>query len=90
MGFLFLNDTAVDFELLLAGATCADACGGAACDTFEVGPHGAKTGVGVDELSEFDLQASFVGLGASCKDVEDEFGAVENFTFDDLLDVADL
>ena len=74
----FADEAAVDFELLFAGAACADAGGRAAGDAFEVAPHLRKARIGVLHLGQFDLQLGFLGAGAGGEDVEDEFGAVED------------
>ncbi len=86
-----LDEAPVGFELGFAGASGADAADAAdADDAFEVVPHGAETGVGVLELCEFDLEFGLVCGGSAGEDVEDEFGAVEDFSADDLFDVGDL
>ena len=89
--FSALDESAVDFELLFAWASCAyatDAAG--ADDAFEVGPHGAESWVGVFELGDFDLEFGFVGDGTGSEDVEDEFGAVEDFAVGVFFDFGDL
>lgn len=89
--FAALDEPSVDFELLFAGASCADASDATgADDAFEVGPHGAEAGVGVFELGDFDLEFGFVGAGAGGEDVEDELGAVEDFAVGDFFDFGDL
>lgn len=63
--FAALDEAAVDFELLFAGASCADASDSSgADDAFEVGPHGAESWVGVFELGDLDLEFGFVGAGS--------------------------
>jgi hypothetical protein len=86
-----LDESAVDFELLLARAAGADAGDAAgADDSLEVGPHGAEAWVGVFELGEFDLELGLVGAGAGGEDVEDEFGAIDDFSLGGLLDLGEL
>ncbi len=89
-----LHEAAVDFELLFAWAAGADAaratCAAGADDAFEVGPHAADAWVGVFELGEFDLELCFGGGGAAGEDIEDEFGAVDDFAFGDFFDGGDL
>ena len=63
--FAALDEAAVDFELLFAGASCAYASDSSgADDAFEVGPHGAESWVGVFELGDLDLEFGFVGDGS--------------------------
>lgn len=86
-----LDESAVDFELLLAGATCADAGEAtAADDAFEVVPHGAEAREGVLELGELDLELGFVAGGAAGEDVEDQFTAVDDFAPRDFFDGGEL
>lgn len=72
----FADEAAVGFELGFTGAARADTAAG---EGVEVAPHAGEAGVGVLHLGELDLELGFVGAGAGGEDVEDEFGAVEDF-----------
>ena len=75
----FADEPAVDFQLLFARPACADARRCAAGDAFEVAPHLREPRIGILHLCQFHLQFCFVRLGAGGEDIENQFGAVENF-----------
>ena len=68
------DEPAVLFELLLAGASDADA----ALVARQVGPHPLEARQGVFELRQLDLEVGLVGPGAGGEDVEDDLGAVDH------------
>ena len=78
----FSDESSVDFELLLAGATGADA----SLNAFEVAPHGFEPGKGVLELGELDLELGLGGSGARGEDVKDELGTVNDLDAGELLE----
>ncbi len=96
VGDFVADESAVDFKLHFAGAAgphagpCSCSATGTAGDAFQVAPHVAEARVGVLELGEGDLELGFVGAGAGGENVEDEFGAVEDFAVDDFFEVAQL
>ena len=86
-----LDQSAVDLELLLARASCAQAADAArAHDALEVVPHGAQARVGVFELGELDLELGLVAGGPTGEDVEDQLAAVEHLAFGHAFDRRDL
>jgi len=97
LGDSFLDDSSVDFELLFAGTSGADAaydsCGGCAagtCNAVKVRPHSRQTRIGVFELGEVNLQLCLPCFRTGGEDVEDELAAVNDLFLDNLLEVANL
>ena len=81
-----VDQPAVLFELLLAGAADADA----ALVARQVGPHPLEPGQRVFELRQLDLEVGLVGPGVGGEDVEDDLGAVDDLDAERLLQVARL
>ena len=80
------DQPAVFFELLLAGASHADA----ALVPRQVGPHPLEPGHRVFELRQLDLEMRLVRPRMGREDVEDHLGAVDHLDLELLLEVAGL
>jgi hypothetical protein len=80
------DQTAIDFELLFAGAAHADA----GFDARQVGPHPLQSRQRVLELRQLDGQAGFVRLGIGREDVEDQLGPVDDLGARRLFEIARL
>ena len=79
-----VDSAAVGFELGFTGPAGSDAAA-------QAGHRRAMSGQArqqVVELREFDLQLAFPGPRAAGEDIEDQLGAVEDFTVERLFEIA--
>src|SRR4051794_19223254 len=81
-----LDAAAIDFELGFTRPPRPNAAG----LTRQVSPHSREPRQQILQLRELDLEASFPAPGALREDVENELGAIENFTRKEVLQVAAL
>src|SRR4029079_7617844 len=79
------DQTAVGFQLRLAGTAVADA---ATALAFEVGPAAHQARGDVLELRELDFELAFMAARALREDVEDQARAIEHATLEELLEIA--
>ncbi len=79
MSDAFAHQAAVDFELLLAGSARADAGRRAAGDALQMSPHARQARISVLHLRQLDLEPGLVRLRPRRENVQDQFGAIQNF-----------
>ena len=72
----------VGLELALTGAACTDP----ATRPRQVGPQPSQTGQLVLELSQLDLEPTFMRLGVKRKDVEDQPAPVDDLDVEEALE----
>ena len=73
----FFDQPAIDFQLLLTRTTHTDAH----FQTRKVSPHVFQTRQRIFKLSKLDGQTRFVSLCSRGKDVENQFGSIQDFDF---------
>ena len=78
--------SAVGFQLGLTGAAGAYGAAAAAGSlTYQMSPHTCQTGKNIFVLCKLDLKLAFSGLGAVCKNIQDQCRAVYNAAAESIL-----
>jgi hypothetical protein len=79
------DQAAVGFDLGLAGAAHESE---SAALALQMGPRPHQPAALIIEMRQFDLQRTFLGLGAAAEDFQNQPGAVENLGVPRLLEIA--